>query len=131
MVNIEACAKVASSLVNKLVSMQNQVDACSRIEMIRNLDEYHMVIGLNQQTFGDALSTALLAADTKQSGYLHRNTIFEAISGALPALNPKQMQAMLSLAMSENDGFASYQPIIDRSFQVLQFMQEQELLQKV
>jgi hypothetical protein len=86
---------------------------------------------LDQQTFTETLSAALYAADPKQSDYLHRNAIFEAISGALPTIQPQQMQAMLSLALSEDDGFASYQPIIEKAFQVLQYMQEQQLLKNM
>jgi hypothetical protein len=42
-VNIEECAKVASTIVGKLLSQQIDQDASNKIEMIRKLDEYNLV----------------------------------------------------------------------------------------
>jgi len=129
-VNIEECAKVASAMINNLFNMEASIGSLGNIKSIREMDDYNLVNGLDPQTFTGTLSAALYAADSKQSGYLHRNVIFEHISAALPTIQPQQMQAMLSLALSEDDGFAAYQPIIEKSFQVLQYMQEQELLKR-
>jgi hypothetical protein len=82
---------------------------------------------LNEETFTKLLSQALQAAG---SGFLlHRNTIFEAISEAIPTLTRKQMQGLVSLAVIEDDGFASYEPIVSDGFKVLQYIQEQNMLQ--
>jgi hypothetical protein len=84
---------------------------------------------LNEETFTKLLSQALEAAGSRSSGLLHRNTIFEAISEAIPTLTQKQMQGLVSLAVIEDDGFASYEPIVSNGFKVLQYIQEQDMLQ--
>ena len=114
-------APVAAQMVSSIINFQNAEDQATRRERRQN-EEFSLIYGRDADAFYADIAEAFAAADPEGTGMVNIDQLIESVQQAIPEATNKDIDALLSLAGSDNDEDWYYEDIISYGFRVLQTM---------
>ena len=114
-------APVAAQMVSSIINFQNAEDQATRRERRQN-EEFSLIYGRDAEAFYADIAESFAAVDPDGTGTVNIDDLIAAVQKALPEASDKDIDALLSLAGTDDDVVWYYEDIISYGFRVLQTM---------
>jgi len=126
----ESLAASVAGMIYNLVNVQMQQERAEKLGSVREMEGYNRIHNYTKEEMEQMLTDSFQDIDDARTGRLDVQSVGMGIKSALPSVDAKEMQALLSVAVEfeAEDGQIVYAEMIESVFQVLQWLKEQELL---
>merc|ERR1712166_738859 len=126
MIRYDVLGKAVAGMVFTLVNVEMQRDRSKQSKNHRESEGYGVILGMNQETMGDAL----FATFSSGASLLSLSDISAGIDGALEGISERQKKAVMSVAQDymNEQGDVPYEVVCQNAFPVLVWLDEQDRL---
>lgn len=118
-VDYKQFAPVAAQMVSSIINFQNAEDQAMRKER-RQDAQYALIYGRDEEAFTADISEAFAAVDADGTGMVDIDGLIDTLQNAFPEASEKDLDALLSLAGTDDDVNYYYEDVVSYGFKVLQ-----------